>query len=126
MWHASHVSSRESARCSPTSRRAERTPLAMINPNRHDPLPPSLRKLCKAGLPSMHASDAARPPIRIAVMVGDGIGPEITAATLVVLREVGRRLGLGLAFEDAPIGLEALKTRGSTLPDASFATAKAA
>ena len=74
----------------------------------------------------MHASDAARPPIRIAVMVGDGIGPEITAATLVVLREVDRRLGLGLAFEDAPIGLEALKTRGSTLPDASFAAARAA
>ena len=34
-------------------------------------------------------------PVRIVVMEGDGIGPEITAATLAVLRAAGRAL-LGL------------------------------
>jgi isocitrate/isopropylmalate dehydrogenase len=67
-----------------------------------------------------------REPIRLVVMPGDGIGPEITAATLHVLRALDRRLTLGLAFEDVPIGLAALKAHGSTLPDAAFATARAA
>ena len=53
-------------------------------------------------------------------MPGDGIGPEITAATLRVLHEVDRLLGLGLSFEEVPIGFAALKTNGTTLPDASF------
>jgi 3-isopropylmalate dehydrogenase len=62
----------------------------------------------------------------LVVMQGDGIGPEIAAATLVVLRETDRLLDLGLAFEDVPIGLAALKQHGTTLPDASFEAAKRA
>src|SRR5215510_13836095 len=65
-------------------------------------------------------------PSHLVVMPGDGIGPEITAATLTVLREVDRALALGLSFTEEPIGLAALKTHGSTLPDASFAAARAA
>ena len=65
-------------------------------------------------------------PIRLVVLQGDGIGPEITAATLHVLEAVDRLMGLGLTFEDAPIGLAALKAHGSTLPDSSFAAAHAA
>ena len=41
----------------------------------------------------------------LVVMPGDGIGPEITAATLHVLREVDRLLSLGLSFEEVPIGV---------------------
>jgi isocitrate/isopropylmalate dehydrogenase len=67
-----------------------------------------------------------RRPVRLVVMAGDGIGPEITAATLDVLRALDRRLALGLAFEEVPIGLAALKAHGSTLPDASFAAARGA
>jgi 3-isopropylmalate dehydrogenase len=37
-----------------------------------------------------------------------------------------RAFGLNLAYEDAPIGLAALRAHGSTVPDASFARAKAA
>jgi len=59
-------------------------------------------------------------------MAGDGIGPEITAATLAVLRAADARLALGLNFEEVPVGLAALRQHGSTLPDASFATAQAA
>jgi isocitrate/isopropylmalate dehydrogenase len=70
--------------------------------------------------------DRAPQPTRLVVMPGDGIGPEITAATLIVLREIDRLLALGLTFADAPIGLAALQAHGSTLPDASFAAAQAA
>jgi 3-isopropylmalate dehydrogenase len=59
-------------------------------------------------------------------MQGDGIGPEITAATLDVLRTAGQRWQLEFAFEDVPIGLEPLKTQGTTFPDTGFAAAKAA
>ncbi|MFL4981983.1 MAG: isocitrate/isopropylmalate dehydrogenase family protein [Xanthobacteraceae bacterium] len=74
----------------------------------------------------MAEMSAAQGTVRLVVMPGDGIGPEITAATLHVLRALDRRLGLGLGFEEVPIGLAALKTHGSTLPDASFAAAGAA
>ena len=42
--------------------------------------------------------------IRLAVLQGDGIGPEIMAATLAVLRALDSRLGLGLAFREVPVG----------------------
>jgi 3-isopropylmalate dehydrogenase len=59
-------------------------------------------------------------------MAGDGIGPEITAATIAVLREADRLLSLGLSFEEVPIGLAGLKAHGTTLPDASFEAGKRA
>jgi isocitrate/isopropylmalate dehydrogenase len=62
----------------------------------------------------------------LVVMPGDGIGPEIMAATLYVLREVDRLVSLGLTFEEAPIGFAALKAHGSTLPDSSFEAGKRA
>jgi 3-isopropylmalate dehydrogenase len=73
----------------------------------------------------MTASDTAgsQAQVRVVVMNGDGIGPEITAATLHVLHAVDRLLGLGLTFEEAPIGLAALRSHGTTLPDPSFAAA---
>lgn len=64
--------------------------------------------------------------VHLVVMQGDGIGPEITAATLRVLQEADRLLGLGLAFEPVPIGHEALRTHRTTLPDASFVAAQRA
>jgi 3-isopropylmalate dehydrogenase len=55
--------------------------------------------------------------MRILVMAGDGIGEEITAATLEVLRAADARFGLGLDFEHAEIGLKALAKHGTTLPE---------
>jgi 3-isopropylmalate dehydrogenase len=60
------------------------------------------------------------------VMDGDGIGPEICAATVAVLRAADRALGLGLSFSSAPIGLVPLLEQGTTFPEASFEAAKAA
>jgi 3-isopropylmalate dehydrogenase len=71
-------------------------------------------------------SDRSNSAIRLAVMAGDGIGPEIAAATLAVLAAADRVFDLNLAFEEAPIGLAALRAHGSTVPDESFARAKAA
>lgn len=50
--------------------------------------------------------------MKILVLPGDGIGPEITQATLEVLRA----LPVGLEFEVRDIGLASLKTEGTTLP----------
>ncbi len=55
--------------------------------------------------------------MQILVLPGDGIGPEITAATLRVLEAADRRFGLGLRFEEHAIGLAALRDGGTTLPD---------
>ncbi len=66
------------------------------------------------------------PPVRIVVMEGDGIGPEITAATMEVLRAADRVLKLGLSFTPATIGLAALRAQRTTLPDAVVEAAKAA
>jgi 3-isopropylmalate dehydrogenase len=59
-------------------------------------------------------------------MPGDGIGPQIVAATMQVLRETDRLLSLNLSFEEVPIGFEALKKHGTTLPDSSFEAGKRA
>ena len=64
--------------------------------------------------------------IRILVLEGDGIGPEITAATLAVLRAADAKFGLGLAFETAAIGWASHKAAGTTFPDAVEHQAKAA
>ncbi|MFE1954570.1 isocitrate/isopropylmalate dehydrogenase family protein [Streptomyces sp. NPDC059524] len=55
--------------------------------------------------------------MKILVLPGDGIGPEITSATLDVLSAADKLLGLGLQYETHDIGLASLAAIGSTLPD---------
>ncbi|MFC9085765.1 isocitrate/isopropylmalate dehydrogenase family protein [Nocardiopsis dassonvillei] len=56
--------------------------------------------------------------MRILVLPGDGIGPEITEATLEVLGAVNRTHSLELAPEVADIGFASLEQQGTTLPQA--------
>ncbi len=56
--------------------------------------------------------------MRILVLPGDGIGPEITEATLEVLRAVDCGPGPGLEIERLDIGFKALEEQGTTLPGA--------
>jgi len=42
--------------------------------------------------------------MHLVVLAGDGIGPEITAATLAVLRAASERFGLNLRIEEAAVG----------------------
>ena len=52
------------------------------------------------------------------VLAGDGIGPEITAATLSVLRAASERFDLQLRIEEAATGHAGLRTHGHTIhPD---------
>ena len=64
--------------------------------------------------------------IKLLVLDGDGIGPEITAATLAVLRAAERAFGLQFAFENAAIGWAAHKKEGTTFPASVLDKAKAA
>lgn len=63
--------------------------------------------------------------MRFVVMAGDGIGEEITAATLQVLEAADRRFRLGIEYEEAEIGLKALAKHGTTLPEGVLERARA-
>src|SRR5947207_13101198 len=65
-------------------------------------------------------------PLRLCVMQGDGIGPEITAATLDVLRAAAACWRIAFAFDQVEVGLAPLKTEGTTFPEGAFAAAQAA
>ena len=64
--------------------------------------------------------------LRIAVLPGDGIGPEITAAALRVLENANARFSLDLRFETHAIGLESLGVKGTTFPPEVFDACRAA
>lgn len=55
--------------------------------------------------------------MRLLLLPGDGIGPEISDATRTVLDELGRRYDIGLQIEQEDIGLRSLEAVGSTFPD---------
>lgn len=56
---------------------------------------------------------------------GDGIGPEVMAATEAVVAAAARAAGLSLTLETAEIGFPALEAEGTTLPERVVARAKA-
>jgi 3-isopropylmalate dehydrogenase len=56
----------------------------------------------------------------IAVLAGDGIGPEVVEATLELLRAVEQRHGLSLAFTAIPAGAFCYKETGTDLSDEAF------
>ncbi len=64
--------------------------------------------------------------MRLLVLPGDGIGPEIAAATEQVLAAADRVFGLGLDLARMEIGFAALAAEGTTIPEAVIAAAKAA
>ncbi len=54
--------------------------------------------------------------MKILILPGDGIGPEIMAATTTALDALNGKFGLKLDFEEHAVGLKALEAEGSTLP----------
>ena len=64
--------------------------------------------------------------MKLLVLPGDGIGPEIVAATVSVLAAAGERFGFAPTFERAAIGFEALGARGTTFPEAVTGLAREA
>jgi len=57
---------------------------------------------------------------RIAVLPGDGIGPEVTGEAVKVLKTVARQAGVALEFEDALVGGCAVDATGEPLPAKSL------
>ena len=64
--------------------------------------------------------------MKLLVLPGDGVGPEITDAALAVLDAVATRQPLDLERETMPIGLAALAAHGTTLPEGTLERARAA
>ncbi|MFC3550276.1 3-isopropylmalate dehydrogenase [Lysobacter cavernae] len=62
----------------------------------------------------------------IVVLPGDGIGPEVTAAAVEVLRAVGQRYGHDFRFEEKLIGGAAIDATGEALPADTLAAAQRA
>jgi isocitrate/isopropylmalate dehydrogenase len=62
--------------------------------------------------------------MQLLVLPGDGIGPEITQATIAVLEAADRRFKMNLSFETREIGFAALEKYGTTCPDAVLARAR--
>lgn len=58
------------------------------------------------------------PRMRIAVLPGDGIGPETTAAAMRVLDAAKRRFALPVETSEHEVGFPALGKHGTTLPEA--------
>ena len=61
----------------------------------------------------MSANDA----FHVAVLAGDGIGPEVMAPALEVLRKVEAKSGLNFRFTDAPAGANHYRETGKSMPD---------
>ena len=61
----------------------------------------------------------------IAVLPGDGIGPEVTTAAVEVLRAIAARYRHTFAMTEHPVGGAAIDATGSALPDATLAACRA-
>jgi len=64
--------------------------------------------------------------MKILVLPGDGIGPEIMEATLAVIDRANSKFKLGLEWQMQDIGLVTLKKTGSTLPESVMEAARKA
>lgn len=62
---------------------------------------------------------------KIAVLPGDGIGPEITKVALRALEVAGKKSGVSFTFDEALIGGAAIDATGKPLPDETLEQCKA-
>ena len=65
--------------------------------------------------------EAPGEPIRIAVLAGDGIGPEVTAEAEKVLHAVGERYGHRFELVHGLVGGAAMDATGNPLPEETLA-----
>jgi 3-isopropylmalate dehydrogenase len=70
--------------------------------------------------------EAASMELRVLVLPGDGIGPEVTAAAVAVLRQVAEVFGHTVQAVDGLVGGAAIEAAGSPLPPESLRAARAA
>jgi len=58
--------------------------------------------------------------LRVVVLPGDGVGPEVTEQAVRVLREIANTHGHNFDFAEYPAGGQAIRTSGSPLPPATL------
>jgi 3-isopropylmalate dehydrogenase len=63
---------------------------------------------------------SANNALHIAVLGGDGIGPEVMAPALEVLRKIEARSGLSFRFTEAPAGAGHYRETGRSMPDSTL------
>ncbi len=63
---------------------------------------------------------------RVAVLPGDGIGPEVMAEARAVLRAISERFGIELGLEEQPVGGAAIDLHGHPLPQSTLAACERA
>src|SRR5262249_20086995 len=63
---------------------------------------------------------SANNAFHVAVLAGDGIGPEVMAPALEILRKVEAKSGLSFRFTDAPAGANHYKKTGKSMPDSTM------
>src|ERR1700747_3676514 len=62
---------------------------------------------------------SANNAFHVAVLAGDGIGPEVMAPALEILRKVEAKSGLSFRFTEAPAGAGHYKETGKSMPDST-------
>src|SRR5260370_42659565 len=62
---------------------------------------------------------SANNALHIAVLAGDGIGPEVMAPALEVLRKIEKTSGLKFRFTDAPAGANNYLATGKSMPEST-------
>jgi 3-isopropylmalate dehydrogenase len=72
------------------------------------------------------ASASSMPLFDIAVLPGDGIGPEVIEATVPLLEKLCRGGTYGFRFREHPAGAEHYRRTGTALPEATLQAARAA
>ena len=60
---------------------------------------------------------SANNAFHIAVLAGDGIGPEVMAPALEVLRKIEAKSGLSFRFTEAPAGANNYLATGKSMPE---------
>ena len=68
----------------------------------------------------------SHPTFKIAVLAGDGIGPEVMSEARRVLDKIASRAGIGFEFDEKLVGGAAIDAEGSALPDATLEACEAA
>jgi 3-isopropylmalate dehydrogenase len=63
---------------------------------------------------------SANNALHIAVLAGDGIGPEVMAPAIEVLRKIETKSGLSFRFTEAPAGANHYLAAGKSMPDSTI------
>ncbi len=88
------------------------------------PKGPSRRPVLASSRSSMRSRTTCDATHNIAVLSGDGIGPEIMKVALEVLQAAGKELGEEFTFKEALIGGAAIDATGDPYPHVTYEICK--